>query len=429
MDAETLAATIRFINRLRGARRAVRVVFHGGEPLLAGEVFYRHALPALTQALGPDVRLSLQSNLWALDGALLDLLAAYRVRVSTSLDGPQDICDAQRGAGYFRRTMAGIDLLRGAGMPVSAIATVTGDHVDDVARIAAFFAAENLPFTLRGAAAPLHGKGDTGALSDAQAERLYLSGLAYLAQHPEGGHVRDLEAPVRTAFDERSELCSFGGCLGHFAAIAPDGGIYPCQRFCGDTAYCMGYVQNQPSAQTLTASPAYARLLRREAAVADACAGCTHIAYCAGGCLYARAAAHTRGLPPPCGLHMGGGRALRAAFDFATLQLAGDMAHVLQHDGALTPWLSMAGETPHPGDALRAKRAFVQAVRWGDSAAPRHAFALKDRRQEVYLNVTDRCPLRCAHCSVSARATRTWPPRWPRICLRRPWRWATEPCR
>jgi len=46
------------------------------------------------------------------------------VSVSTSLDGGREICDSQRGAGYFDKTMAGIRLLRENGLDVSAIATI-----------------------------------------------------------------------------------------------------------------------------------------------------------------------------------------------------------------------------------------------------------------------------------------------------------------
>ncbi len=100
-----------------GESEPLDLTFHGGEPLVAGLEFYRTALPLLRDGLAPrQVRFSVQSNLWLLTDAYCELFKQYEVSLGTSLDGPQAINDAQRGEGYYRRTMAGV----GVGAPLRA---------------------------------------------------------------------------------------------------------------------------------------------------------------------------------------------------------------------------------------------------------------------------------------------------------------------
>lgn len=403
MRMDTLRAAVATIDRVSSVRQEIRVELHGGEPLLAGAAFYREALPLLRDTLGESAHLGIQSNLWALDTALLDLLARYRVGFGTSLDGPEDICDAQRGAGYFARTLRGIRLLQAAGIPVSVIATVARQHVGDVPRIMAFFQQEGLPYTLRGVTRPFAGGAGETALDRTDSALFYETALQTLAEHPCAGPVRDIQATVAGVFHRRADLCTFSGCLGRFLAIAPDGSLYACQRFCNAPGFCMGNAHAHPDAESIQQSEGYRRLAALEANAAESCGDCRHFDYCHGGCLYARAVAASRSeAPPHCGWEA------PAAPDYATLfstldvRLAQEMADCLQAGTAPTPYLQMAGDRPQPAIAAQAKRMFVQAVRWGETGLPRHAFYAKKHRQEVFLNITQRCPLRCTHCGVSA---------------------------
>jgi uncharacterized protein len=126
-------------------REALEVTFHGGEPLLAGADFYREALPRLQDGWsGRPVRFAVQSNLWRLDDAMLDVFSGYPLALGTSLDGPEDINDSQRGEGYFRQTMHGIERARKAGVPVGCIATFTAQSAPRWREVVEFFIVEGL---------------------------------------------------------------------------------------------------------------------------------------------------------------------------------------------------------------------------------------------------------------------------------------------
>jgi uncharacterized protein len=96
---------------------AVQVVFHGGEPLLAGVDGIGYAAGALRRALPAEVALDLrvQTNGVLLDEAMLRVLAAHGVRVGVSLDGGREDNDRRRvradGRGSFDQVRAGLELL------------------------------------------------------------------------------------------------------------------------------------------------------------------------------------------------------------------------------------------------------------------------------------------------------------------------------
>jgi uncharacterized protein len=99
MTQPTVEAVVRWQNAL-GGQDGLEITFHGGEPLVPGVQFYRMALPVLRQGLAPRrVQFAMQSNLWLLTDELCDLFREYSVSLGTSLDGPEEINDSQRGHG------------------------------------------------------------------------------------------------------------------------------------------------------------------------------------------------------------------------------------------------------------------------------------------------------------------------------------------
>ena len=67
MCDKVLDASLAYVKKI-ASENEVLLVFHGGEPLLAGYEFYEKALPLLNDATTHETEgFSLQSNLWLLD--------------------------------------------------------------------------------------------------------------------------------------------------------------------------------------------------------------------------------------------------------------------------------------------------------------------------------------------------------------------------
>ncbi|WP_229876197.1 FxsB family cyclophane-forming radical SAM/SPASM peptide maturase [Streptomyces coeruleorubidus] len=120
---EQLVSRIAEHARRHGLDR-VRVLLHGGEPLLAGPrviADFTTAVRRAVQGTGTEVDFALQTNGVLLTEALLDLLLELDVQVGVSLDGYAEAHDRHRrgpgsgaGKGSHARVTAALALLGGA---------------------------------------------------------------------------------------------------------------------------------------------------------------------------------------------------------------------------------------------------------------------------------------------------------------------------
>ncbi|WP_344651047.1 FxsB family cyclophane-forming radical SAM/SPASM peptide maturase [Cryptosporangium japonicum] len=98
----------------------VRVILHGGEPLLVGPKTLGYIAEQMRLQVKPStvLHLSLQTNGTLLSTGSLDVLADSGISVSVSVDGDEDDHDRRRryrgGRGSYRTVAAGIELLRSA---------------------------------------------------------------------------------------------------------------------------------------------------------------------------------------------------------------------------------------------------------------------------------------------------------------------------
>lgn len=121
-------ALVAFINE--GAEtlgfEAVRIVFHGGEPMMLPPKRFDAACSKLIGGIRKDMDLTfgIQTNGTLFTEEWLDLLEKYDVAVGVSMDGPKDIHDANRpdlhGNGSYDAIEEGLSLFR-AVLPEKAI--------------------------------------------------------------------------------------------------------------------------------------------------------------------------------------------------------------------------------------------------------------------------------------------------------------------
>ncbi len=268
-------------------QRSVKVTFHGGEPLTAGHELLRRALEGLDARFGRGgYEVGLQSNLWLLDDEFCQLFLRHGVEIGTSLDGPEEITDAQRGDGYFARTMQGIEMARRGGLRVGCIATFTPARASRWREVAQFFLAERLSFSIQPSVPRMATNDALCLLNPKRLAELLLGMLEFYVEHRREMVIPSLDEMCQAVAFGENKLCTFRDCLGMFLAIDPNGDIYPCQRFCGIPAYRLGALSDQPTLSLLLNSLIAQRMAERQARVRDLCAECTHLEYCLGGCAY-----------------------------------------------------------------------------------------------------------------------------------------------
>ena len=286
MSIETIKEVVAWLKDFRTDR--VTFTFHGGEPLLAGADFYRQALPLLARGLPQlNPEFALQSNLWRMTPEIAQVLAEYHVPIGSSIDGPQEINDLQRGNGYFGKTMRGYEIAKAHGLNVRFICTFTNQSVKSREEIFSFFLKNGFTLKLHPALPSLRSENPRRwALEPEEYGDLLVYLLDKSLEHLQEIDVMNINDLFRCVFTRRGNVCTFADCMGNTFAVGPDGSIYPCYRFVGMQEYAMGSVYDHPTVDDLAKSDAWKLMFGYKEYVDTTCGECKHIRYCRGGCPY-----------------------------------------------------------------------------------------------------------------------------------------------
>jgi len=437
MQRETVEAIIRWQNTLNESNDPIEVTFHGGEPLVPGADFYHMALPLIQKGMAPrKVHFGLQSNLWLLTDELCELFEEYNVSIGTSLDGPEQINDTQRGRGYFRRTMNGINLAHTHGLGIGCICTFTSKSAELASDVFDFFLSEGLGFSIHAALSPLGHSGYNWALYPESYGQLLVEMLDLYVKHTDKIRINTLDSLCQSISAQKGGTCVFGDCLGKYLAVDPEGWIYPCQRFAGMPRFRLGNVHDHPTMNELSNTPFWCLLSDRQKRIEDECGDCPYLEICRGGCPY-NVLVENKGSfektlrDPYCPAYQRifsniTERALEEVFseeNMSSVVEKGSNQYGLLQEGTL---LQIMRGGPHPHDIARRAREIVAAAALAVSDSPAHALHKLDRigiitqpsralasltalqkrlntqSQEglinAYLHVTYRCNLQCNHC-------------------------------
>ncbi|MGL6298844.1 MAG: TIGR04083 family peptide-modifying radical SAM enzyme [Methanobacteriaceae archaeon] len=286
MDISIIEDTVNWLADFRN--EPVHFTFHGGEPLIAGYDFYEKALPLLKNAeTHTESGFSLQSNLWLLTEELANLFAEYNISISTSIDGPKELNDYQRGTGYFDKTMASCNLAKEKGINVNFVCTFTDYSKDKKDEVYEFFRDNGFSIKLHGALPSLRGdNADPWALDSTDHGNLLVDLLDRYLEDLDKFEIKDFDHLCKSSFIRRGTLCTFADCMGDTLAIGHNGDIYPCYRFVGMSDYVMGNVKDSPSMDQLKESSAWGKLEDFRTFVDNNCKTCNYIKFCRGGCPY-----------------------------------------------------------------------------------------------------------------------------------------------
>ncbi len=229
----------------------------------------------------------MQTNLWVMTPELAKILAKYNIPLGSSLDGPKELNDSQRGKGYFDRTMRGYQIALDNGLKVSFICTFTGESVKRREEIFNFYLENGFNLKLHPALPSLrdHAR-DKWALEPEEYGDLLFYLLDKYMENMGRIEVMNIDHLCKCVFTGRGTVCTFVDCMDSTYAVGPDGSIYPCYRFVGMPEYVIGNVRDRPTKADLQNSPAGKLMQQYKKHVDKECKSCAHIKYCRGGCPY-----------------------------------------------------------------------------------------------------------------------------------------------
>lgn len=273
---------------------AVTYAFQGGEPLVAGEGFFRtfsEKVAAFNRLRSP-VGYSLQTNATLLTDSLCEYFREHNYLVGVSLDGQRSLHDANRvyadGTGSFDRVKQGIALLRKHGVSFNILTVLTHNSAENISRLRMFFenyAVDDLQFItcLEPFGAEPFSTGFAMDNADYFAVNKALFDW-YLERNRAGKRlsVRHLDNLMNILNGYQPEMCgAMGYCTGQLV-VEGNGNCYPCDFYCDD-AHLLGNIK-AASLEEMSVSPVMRRFVEASYRVEEACRSCPVVRLCRGGC-------------------------------------------------------------------------------------------------------------------------------------------------
>lgn len=281
--------------------KRVSFVWHGGEPLLRGRAFFEEVL-AEQRTLPTKVKFenSIQTNATLLDDNILEFLVSNTFHIGMSMDGPSALSNLTRpyrSTGKREDSPANAVLstaqkLHSRKIAAGAIVVVSASNIDYPEEIYRSYRAENIHMKIT----PLMNCGhsvENGVVELGITARQYGEFMIRLFDT----WYDDRETTI--SIDPFSRLltqmlgypkvpcsCVFSrDCHHSFIGIAPDGEMFPCGLFQGETQFRYGNIADLRP-EDIPNTAVFKSLEDREKKILADCAGCAFYTLCFGGCMF-----------------------------------------------------------------------------------------------------------------------------------------------
>ena len=269
-----------------------RLIWHGGEPMLAGLPFYRE----ITDYIGTtypehNVIHCIQTNGTLLDDEWVDFFLERDFKVGVSMDGWKELHDACRmtasGQGTFRRIFDNIQRARGRGLVIGILAVVTRHTIGHERELFDFFVGHKLDFGFH----PITSltpwmDNELSITSDEFADvSTTLFDLGFYQPEPRVTNVAPSHHyALAVMMGCSSGLCVLSkACADEYISVEPSGRVHICDRFSGNTELSLGNLSTQSFSEILE-SPVRQQFLMRWEQLIEQCGACQWAAICYGGC-------------------------------------------------------------------------------------------------------------------------------------------------
>ena len=284
--------------------RLVNFIWHGGEPLLLGQTFFKRALSLQEKFLQPRqfVINSVQTNGTLVTDEWCELLKRNRFTVGLSIDGPEPLHNLNRsyasGRGSYHDVTRAIELLKRHDLNFGVLVVLNQntsrlsareifDFVLNDLGVKTFSFLPAVPDNIPGA---LSGERATGDFFDMSRYDDFMIEVfdTWLALDDPDVRIRELDGILRSVMGGNSQCCTLAGnCIGENYHIEPNGDVFHCDKYVGDPAYHLGNVLVDDF-DTLRESDKFRALIAEERHNQALMASCPHHAVCNGGCPHDR---------------------------------------------------------------------------------------------------------------------------------------------
>jgi uncharacterized protein len=297
IELQTIRNLIYKIVDYQSPDKPIKIIWHGGEPLLMGINFFKEVV-RLQQSFSPKYEFEngIQTNGVLLSDKFIKFFMQNGFQIGLSLDGPPEIHDAQRLLGKgasFDKVFRAYTRTKNNGNErrknISALAVFTHNTLKNLNGFYNFFKRNQINVKIN----PLLFAGNASrTLSyliispEEYGEALIYLFDMWLSEEKFTFTIEPFAAIIRSLVSGQPMACTFSGeCFDKYLSIDPDGNIIPCGRWSKDT-FMYGNINSIDSiASALTSSDMQRfRQLRKRAI--EVCQNCPHRDICHGGCAF-----------------------------------------------------------------------------------------------------------------------------------------------
>lgn len=292
MSEATLEAVLRQV--LRYATGNCTIAFQGGEPTRAGLPFFQRAIELETQynVNHCHIENALQTNGYLMDDAWAAFFAQHHFLVGVSLDGPQEIHDANRvdagGNGTYARVIKAIHLLQSHEVEFNVLTVVTSAAARSIRKIYHFYGRNQLFYQQYipcldplGEARGQQPWSLTPEMFERYLKNLFDCWYEDAAKNQKRYH-RYFENLMMMIAGQRPEACGMSGVCERQYVVEADGSVFPCDFYMLD-AWKLGSFVTQ-SVEEIDAKRKELQFIELSATPHPDCLACKWGALCRGGC-------------------------------------------------------------------------------------------------------------------------------------------------
>ena len=271
----------KFLTLLTARYDSIEVIWHGGEPLLAGIDYMTKAMAAEERVkadTGAKITNKMQTNGTLIDKKWVAFFKKYEIKPGVSFDGIEN--EKYRQAS--EKVLRAISLMQKEKVRFGTLAVVADKDYDLIENYK-FFASLKVATDF----SPVFPEGGAKTMTSLDAEKFASDMIAlfdYWLYDKEGVGVRLFSSYISMILGKSCRICSNASCIGSFFSIYPNGEIYNCGR-ASMTAYPFGNIDEVSKVEDLFASQGFHDLLVGAIARREKCKdSCDLFPFCCGNC-------------------------------------------------------------------------------------------------------------------------------------------------
>lgn len=274
------------LNSIPITKNKVKMIWHGGEPLLQGISFYKEIIN-LEREYPLNIQNYIQTNGTLLDNQAIDFFIKNNFKIGLSYDGPYN--DILRGKS--ESTLAAIKNLKNRGIRHGIITVMPSSSLQDIDYIYSYYKSlcED-QITLSINTVNNAGSAVSNKLYSTNTDDYYSK---YSLLFEKWIYDKDSKFNISTfanyfsnVYGGHNTLCSTSSCLYKILGVSPNGDLFPCGKpYSND--YCLGTVDSNSNLDDYFKTKQYEDIVKKAIVRRSKCKqNCKYYKFCEGGCNY-----------------------------------------------------------------------------------------------------------------------------------------------